>query len=83
MSDAFFEWSQHPTWPSWIASHISGRYTERDPLDDIPEQKVEAHCTECGTTFKYTCASGAVRVHIEKFAREHAHGHDLFMGNPK
>lgn len=74
--EQWIDWS-----PAW-APHIKGRYTARirDPESGRSEpQKVTMRCTHegeggvCGATWQTVCASGNVRVHINNFAKAHAH----------
>ena len=67
-----------------FAPHVFGSYTARTlGPDGIPdEQKVEAYCTTCQTTFKRTCASGMVRKHIATFALVHLHKDPLETKKP-
>lgn len=66
--------------PEW-ASHIDGRYTEREVSEDgLPEeQRVEAKCNTCGAEWKIGCTSGSVRQHIQKFAFIHTHTDPLHV----
>jgi hypothetical protein len=54
---------------------VTGRYEERDPLDDAPSQRVECRCAVCGAEFRVTCTSGQPRQWIQRFAKEHQQEH--------
>ena len=60
---------------------MKGRYTKREFEDGLPQvQKWEAVCTfrgddgkPCASIYKGDCASGQVRLHIQKFGIVHRH----------
>jgi hypothetical protein len=54
---------------------VAGRHEERDPLDDVPRQAVEADCLVCGEHFQTTCDSGQPRRHIQQFGALHMRLH--------
>jgi hypothetical protein len=56
---------------------VAGRYEERDELDDVPRQHVEAECLHpgCGAQLRTVCDSGQPRRHIQAFAKVHMSDH--------
>lgn len=76
-SKQWIQWS-----PKW-APHVKGRYTkrERDPANGMCEpQHVHMVCAHrgeggklCGASWQTICASGQVRNHINRFAKQHTH----------
>jgi hypothetical protein len=61
---SLLEWS-----PRW-APHVVGVYEAKPPGE---EAKVTGRCGVCGEDFRRTCASGAPREWIARFARVHLH----------
>lgn len=71
---------ESPVWikwtPSWVGSHVGGRYTERtfDAESKMPDpQVIMCTCSKCGAKWRGECLSGNVRSHIAHFATVHAH----------
>lgn len=64
--------------PPW-ALHVLGQYTkpEQDEDGNLQEQSVFAKCSICNVDMQRKCSSGAVRMHINRFAFVHLHRHPL------
>lgn len=68
--------------PSWAPSYIKATYTPLilDPSTGLVDeaQRIECKCEACGAEWKQPCTTGAARVHIQRFTKEH-----LECGGPR
>jgi len=71
MSEPDAAWETYS--PRWCP-HVFGRFSPVEVEDGVLLPRiVRARCTVCGTEFKTTCGTGAVRQHVLTFARVHLH----------